>query len=65
MNIRCRFSLHKWRVIREINENIREVECIKCGKKLAVNDVVKDVFELTEEIRAMHNHILKMRGAEC
>jgi hypothetical protein len=59
--INCLLGKHKYKIIREISPTIRELKCINCGKEFAMNDNIKCILPLDNELKELNNCLLENR----
>lgn len=54
----CFIFGHKYKLRRIITPYIRELHCTRCYKQFAMNDQVKEVLPLDDELYELHKEIL-------
>jgi hypothetical protein len=59
MNILCKIIGHKYKLLLRINRDIRELECSRCKKHFAMNDELKVVLPLDQELKELHKTLIK------
>lgn len=57
--ILCYLFGHKYKMKRRITKSIAELQCIRCNKEFGINSTIKVVLELDEELKELHDLILK------
>ena len=54
----CLIFGHKYKVIRDITPYIRELRCKRCKKEFGMNDDVKILLPLDQELKDAHNILI-------
>jgi hypothetical protein len=54
----CLIFGHRYRILRKITPYVRELKCKRCKKEFGMNDDVKVVLPLDQELREAHNSML-------
>lgn len=57
----CYFFGHKYSVTRRINKEIAELTCSRCKKEFAINTYVQSLLPLDNELRELHNDLVRDR----
>jgi hypothetical protein len=57
MKIICYLFGHKYRLQKRISNTIREIKCKRCGLEFGMNDDVKTVLPLDNELRKLHKEL--------
>lgn len=59
-NIICTLFGHKYRLKRKITSNIREIKCIRCFQEFGMNDELRAVLPLDDELKEAHNSLISI-----
>lgn len=57
----CVLIGHKYRVLRNVSHEIREIECARCKKQFGMHDGLKVLLPLDQEMRDAHESISPSR----
>jgi hypothetical protein len=56
--VMCRLFGHDYKLLRKISPTIREVKCGRCKQEFGMNDSVKGLLPLDDELRDYHPTLL-------
>ena len=57
MKILCTLFGHKYKLDRKINSYIKEISCTRCKRKFALNDQLRSILPLDDELLELHNKL--------
>ena len=59
-NIMCSIFGHDYKLKRKITPYLREIECKNCKREFAMNDELRCVLPLDNELRACNNGLVNL-----
>lgn len=60
--IKCFFGNHKYRLKRIISNNTREIYCCNCKKEFGMNDNLRVVIPLDDELKKFNDDLLEYQN---